>query len=231
MTNVQNARGQEEKSLIENIISLFQQLSSMQENQTPTEEIPMVEEAMMPDETDEEKMREMDINKLAEGETGDYDAETRFEEVTPTTDTSLEDLNKSIQSLISTLQGNKIQKTQVVKKDNNAIALGQIAKVLKNIVEKQQAQENLNTQLFEALGFSEDVIKKSLQKDEPVKKNRPIQNIDTTEVISNVITEVMKNIPSLNQNEAYRHPFNQKKDVRKGLSDIVKYVGESHRKK
>lgn len=218
---VQNALSPEEKPIIENIISLFQQLLSMQENQMPTEEV--VTEAM----GEEADMEEVDINKSAEGETGDDPAEKRVEEVTPTTDLSLQELKKSINTLVGVLNGKaKVAKAKTanVQKSQSTQVLTEISKVLKSIVEKQSAQEELNKQMFDAMGVTDEIIAKTLPQNDPVRKDKPIQNVDTAQVVKDILTEVFKNIPGMTQNQEYRHPFNQKRDVRKNLKGIAEYI-------
>lgn len=218
---VQNALSPEEKPIIENIISLFQQLLSMQENQMPTEEV--VTEAM----GEEADMEEVDINKSAEGETGDDPAEKRVEEVTPTTDLSLQELKKSINTLVGVINGKaKVAKAKTanVQKSQSTQVLTEISKVLKSIVEKQSAQEELNKQMFDAMGVTDEIIAKTLPQNDPVQKDKPIQNVDTAQVVKDILTEVFKNIPGMTQNQEYRHPFNQKRDVRKNLKGIAEYI-------
>ena len=105
-TDVQNALSAEEKPLVENIVSLLQQLMSMQDAEAP--EV-IVEET-------EDEMPE--VEKTADGdETGDSTAEERVAEVTPTTEESLQDLKKSINSLVSVVKGRTVNKTQNAKPD------------------------------------------------------------------------------------------------------------------
>jgi len=222
---VQNALTPEEKPIIENIISLFQQLLSMQDAQAGAQGA--VQEAMG------EEMEEVDVNKAVTEETGDSKAEERIDNVTPTTDQSLQDLNKSIQTLTSLLTNKKpnpVRKNlQPVKKDQTGQALGQIAQLMTKIVQKQDDQEKLNAHLFEALGFTDDVVKKALpQKSQEVQKDKPIQSLDSAAVIKDVLTEVFKNVPALNQTPSQMHPFNRKSGgddgVRKNLKNIASYI-------
>jgi len=214
---VKEALAPEEKPIIENIISLFQQLLSMQEGQAANE---IVTEAI-----DEE---EDEVEKSSDGETGDDPAEKRIEEVTPLTDASLQDLKKSIAILTSRLNGGKIVKS-VVKKNQNTEVLKQISNVLKSIVEKQNNQESLNAKLFDALGFTDEIVKKTLPENNVVKKDRPIQNIDTVQVVKDVLTEVFKAMPQTNTNPSYQHPFNQKKEARKDLQGIAEYIHKGNK--
>lgn len=229
---VENALSQEEKPIIENIISLFQQLLTMQDaQQQPAQPTGEVMQSGYVKPAEEEEMEEVD--KSADGETGDDPAEKRIEEVTPTTDSSLDDLKKSVDSLVSVINGKKVVNKTLpvpqIQPNQNVQVLTQISTVLKTILEKQNAQDTLNSQLFEAIGISNDVIKKSLpEQSKVVAKDKPIQGLDTASVIKEVMTEVFKNIPSLNQNRnpEYQNPFNQKRDVRKNLRDLAQFIHE-----
>lgn len=230
---VQNALSPEEKPIIENIISLFQQLLSMQDAGAQADPA-VVEEAM----GKEAEMDEIDVNKSTDGETGSDPAEKRIDEVTPTTDQSLQDLNKSIQSLTNLLNPPKaaaktdvralLQKALAVepakKQDPVLKALGEMTKVIKGISEKQNVQDQFNTMLMESIGYTDEVINKALPKDEPAKKDKPIQNIDTAAVVKDIMNEVFKNIPGLTQNQAQMHPFNEKTAVNKDLQSIASFV-------
>ena len=214
---MQNALAPEEKPIIENIISLFQQLLSMQDSQAATAAPAEVAEAM-----EDEEMDEVDVKKSSDGETGDDNAEKRIEEITPLTDSSLADLKKSIDALVNSRTQRQVVKTQTVKKDNTNSALNQIAAVLKTIVEKQNNQEALNTQLFDALGFTEEVVKKALPEN-VVKKDKPMQSRDTQAFMM----EFVKAFKSANAepiNEHRNHPFNKNKDVRKDLQGLASYI-------
>lgn len=225
---VQNALSPEEKPIIENIISLFQQLLSMQDAVAPAP----VEAAMG------EEMEEVDVEKAVTEETGDDTAEERIENVTPTTDQSLTDLNKNIVNLVNAMNG----KSQVVKKrpltsvqksQSNQV-LNQMAGLLQTIVHKQSAQEKLNSQLFDALGFTDDVIKKALPNQTPENKNKPIQNVDTVQVAKDIIAEVFKQAPNLGAQQGSQisnHRINKKNtDVRKNLKDIAQFIHEGANK-
>jgi len=232
---VQNALTPEEKPVIENIISLFQQLLSMQNSQAGTED--MIEEAM----GEEANMEEVDVTKAVTDETGDDKAEERIDNVTPTTDQSLSELTKSIKTLNSLLsKGQPVRKAapqqaaRKVNKDAQTQVLQQIGTLMNHIVQKQDAQEKLNAQLFEALGFTDDVVKKALpQESEVVQKDKPVQSLDSAVVIKEVLSEVFKNIPAFNQNNTTQHPFNVKRNsddgVRKNLRSIAEFINKGKR--
>lgn len=227
---VTNALSTEEKPIIENIISLFQQLLSLQGEASAAGEVapePSAEEvAAMAEEEDEmDPAQAVDVEKSSDGETGDSDAEERLEEVTPTTDLSLQELGKTLASL-QKLVGNK---TRTVKKsglNQNSELLKEVKKInntIQTVMKTQQQQEQFNQHLMDALGFSEEVVKKSLPSKQP-DENKPIQNIDQTAVLKNLLAEVFKAVPAMSQNQEYRHPFNQKREARKDLKDIAQYI-------
>jgi len=226
-TNVQNALTPEEKPIIENIVSLFQQLLAMQGAQDQSTD-QMLTEAMGED----QNMEEVDVAKAVTEETGDDKAEDRINNQTDITDQSLTDLNKSITKLTNVLSGKRVVKKNIQPQAVNNDAQNQIFKqlgtLLNKIVEKQDAQEQLNAQLFDAMGFTDDVIKKALPAQEPVNKSKPVQSLDSAAVIKEVLSEVFKNIPALQQNPDARHSFNQKRNgddgVRKNLKQIADFI-------
>ena len=142
------------------------------------------------------------------------------------------DLNKSITKLTNVLSGKRTVKKSIQPQAANNDAQNQIFKqlgtLLNRIVEKQDAQEQLNAQLFEALGFTDDVVKKALPAQEPVNKNKPVQSLDSAAVIKEVLSEVFKNIPALQQNPDSRHTFNQRRNsddgIRKNLKQIAEFI-------
>lgn len=219
----QGSLSTEEKPIIENIIGLFQQLLQMQEGgQDPA----MVEEAEITVEPEPEKEKEID--KAVIDETGDRKAEERLSNVTSLTDESLDDLKKSIDALAQAMGTKKpVAKTQVQKSQGNTTqvsqALGQISQVLKSITEKQETTDKLLGQMFEAVGITEDVVNKSITtQDKP--KDRPVGATDS-ELYKSLLTDVLKAVgKSEETNEAQRHPFNKKSDVRKNLTGLAEYV-------
>lgn len=226
MPGIEGALSPEEKPIIENIISLFQQLLSLQGEaaaavETPTEE--MIEMAEEEDEMDTAQAVDVEDEEIekADGETGDSKAEERLDEQTDTTELSIAELKKTLGSLMQKAK-KKVKKSSV---QDNALML-EIRKMnatLRTVLKGQTDQDKLNQQLFDALGFSDEIVAKNL----PVKseqKNKPIQNTDTTAVVKDILTEVFKNIPALNQNQEYRHPFNQKREARKNLKKIATFV-------
>lgn len=222
---MEKALSPEEKPIIENIISLFQQLLSLQGDAAgaaPAEEqiVDMAQGEV------EDPNQEIDVAKAID-ETGDTKAEDRLNNQTPITDTSLADLKKSLTALLGMQKRTPVQKSA----SNDSALLSEIKKIgnaLNTVLKAQQNQEALNQHLFEALGFTDELVQKSLPetlyKDNPVNKNKPVQTMDTASVIKDVLTEVFKNIPQLTQNEPYRHPFNQKRDVRKNLRTIASAI-------
>lgn len=223
--NVQEALSTEEKPIIENIISLFQQLLSMQS--AGSEPVEVVEEELgepVKPEKDPEA-----VEKSSEGETGDDPAEKRIEEVTPTTDASLQDLKKSIGDLVTVMGGKKaVQKSQPIAQDNKTVeALGEIAKVLKGVVSSQNTQEQFNSIVMNAIGYSDDVIKKSIETPEKKIENKPIGSTDANAVIKALAAELLNqsNGDGVSKNNPeYQHAFNQKKNVRKNLKGIAEFV-------
>ncbi len=220
---VNAALSPEEKPVIENIIALFQQLLSMQDNSQGmetdmTEEV--VTEAMAPDATVEDE--EMDVTKAVIDETGDTKAEDRLSNVTETTDQSLQDLKKTLEAMIG--------KKRVVRKSQQsnqvAMAINKMTAMMNSVLKTQKQQEKFNMGLMNAIGFSEDVVKKNMPASQPnVTKTRPTQSLDTSAVIQQVIEGVFKNMPQLNQTPEQNHPWNNKRGVNKNLQAITKHIG------
>ncbi len=213
---IANAVSPEEKPIIENIISLFQQLLSLQGNDTIDPASIEMTDDNMDDQNDD------DVNKTDEGETGDSPAEERLDETTSTTDESLQDIVKNLAALVQKKKTN-VQKS-VVNPDNSLVAeIKKIGQAITAVSKNQTNQGQLIGHLFDALGFSDKVIEKALPKPEP-RTNTPVQNIDTAKVVKEVVAEVFKSVPAVNQNQEYRHPFNQKKNVRKDLDSVLQFI-------
>lgn len=214
---ITSALAPEEKTILENVISLLNQLASMQEGETAAVE------ASEESPSEEMDMEEVDVEKASDGNTGQGDAETRLDEQTGTTDQSLADLKKSIESLNTALKSRVVKKS----KSTNPVMgyLQKLEKSLKEVVKQQEAQSKLNVQLFDALGFTDDVINKALEEKE-IEKVKPVQSTDTNAVVKEILVEVFKQIPSLNQNPEYRHPFNQKKgtQVNKNMVGLLHHI-------
>lgn len=181
-----------------------------------------------------EEMEEVDVTKAVTEEDGESSAEERFDNVTPVTDQSLQELGKSVSQLTKLIAGKQTQSVQKAKpaqvNKNQAGAMNDIAKMLAGLVQKMDAQEKFNTEIMNAIGFTDDVVKKSLP-DNPVPQDKPIQSLDSKVFLKEVLTEAFKAIPAManNQNRDADHPFNKKKDVRKNLRSLVDYIGQGKR--
>lgn len=211
-----------EKSIILNIISLFQQLLSSQGGESEEEMTPIIEEAM------DDEMEEEDVEKSVIDETADNKAEERIENVTAGTDQGLSDLKKSIQKLTSVLSEKKSVKKNVLNnkigKDQSNQIMNQLTKALGDIVKKQNDQEKLMAQILDGLGFTDEIVKKTIGDNSSVQKEKPIQALDTKAMLKEVFSEVFKNIPSLNQNPEQRHPFNKKVYGNENLQGLAEYI-------
>lgn len=226
MPGIANTLAPEEKTIIEDVISLLSQLAAMQEGTEQPAEV-AIEEAI----DEDADMQEVDVEKASDGNTGQGDAETRLnDDQTETTDESLSDLKKSIETLTSVISGKRVVQK---KKISNPMMeqLKKLEKGLQGIVNHQSAQDKFNLNLLNAFGFSEDVIQKTL-KEEEVKKKKPVQTLDHTAMVQNVVkdvvTEVVKSLPQLNQNTnpEYQNSFNQKRasEVDKDMIGVLDYI-------
>lgn len=220
----------EEKPIIENIISLFQQLLTMQNSAAPA----VVEEGMETEEkiVDEAEVKKADdedeVEKAVIEETGDNKAEERIENVTPTTDQSLQDLQKSLSTIVGALGGKKTVQKAIPQSDPNVIsALGEISKVMKNIVETQTSQEQFNKQLMESVGITNEVVQKSITSAKPNIQAKPIGNMDSG-AMNEMFINMFQAFKSLDndKNPAAMNTFNDKRDVRKNLKGIANFIHE-----
>jgi hypothetical protein len=212
----------EEETVIDNIISLFQQLRSMMsgnQGMTGMPEEPIME-ALAPDATVEEE--ELDVTKAVIDETGDTKAEERLSNVTETTDQSLQDLQKALEGLIG--KKRVVRKTQ--QQNGITAAINKMTALMTTVVKNQQQQEIFNAGMMNAIGFSDDVVKKNMPAPQQnVTKTRPTQSLDTSAVIQQVIEGVFKNMPQLNQNPAQNNAWNNKRGVNKNMQTITKFIG------
>jgi hypothetical protein len=247
-----------EKPIIENIISLFQQLLAMQGSSASPGVGDVLDEEPAGDEIekdvasypkvnlgDEEHMTDADAKKKGKGEgkgdTNDADAETRLDmDDTQRTDVNTESM-RDIKKAISQLTQLVINK-QPVRKSITSVNRGadpvltelrKLNDTLGTVVKAQQNQETLNGHLFDALGFSKDVIEKSIptMNDNTAPKGRPIQQ-NTADVVKDILVEVFKAMPQLQSkpsaNQPFNHPvstpFSQRENVHKDLQGIADYI-------
>jgi hypothetical protein len=182
---------------------------------------------------EEAEMEEVDVNKTVTEETGDSDAEERLENVTPTTDESLQDLKKSVTELTTLLRGNQKKKVAKIQKaqssNTQSIALTEIATVIKQLADKLDAQDKFNEQLMQNIGLTDDIINKTLPEKSPANNSKPIQSLDTAVVIKDIVTSIFKEMPELNRNPETRHPFNDKREARKNLQGIAEFIHKGNR--
>ena len=172
------------------------------------------------------EMEEVDVSKAVTDETGDSKAEERLDNVTHTTDQSLQDLGKALNGLLAKQQ--TVQKAQ--KQDRLTATLSQLTAVVKTLAQSQKQQEEFNAHLMKSLGFSDDVIKQNLPEPEKdVAKSRPTQSLDTAAVIQQVLEGVFKNMPQFTQTPEQRHPFNNKVIKSNGMQQIVAALDQASR--
>lgn len=217
----------EEKPLIENMLSLLQQLMAMQgEGQVSEETAPVMEQLPGMEELPEE---EETAQKSVIDETGDTKAEDRLDNQTEITDMGLSDLKKTMAQLTSLLG-----KKRTVKKSINdpvLIELKKMNQTLQGVVKSIQDQEAFNTEIMNAIGFSNDMVTKSLESPKKT-ENKPIQGQDMALFAKELVTQLVKNMNNNNQNQNpdYQHPFNQKRrydqesNVDKDMCKVVDFI-------
>ena len=217
----------EEKTILENVLSLVQQLLSMQGGMGQPEEA--ITEAMPP-ETPEEL-----TGKAMTEETGDDKAEDRLNNQTDVTDESMTDLKKNLEMLTSILG----RKTTVQKSRTNDPVLAELRKLngtLQDVIKTQQAQDEFNHTLMQAVGFSDEMVTKTLESTkQPVNQNKPFQGQDMAlfaqEFAKCYAIEVAKTMQNQPQFQTNNHPFNQRKyDNQKPMNNVIDFVCNSAKK-
>jgi len=217
---VTNALSPEEKPIIENIISLFQQLLTLQGDAAPTEEIVEMAQEENPDERD--PAQAVDVEKATK-ETGDSKAEERLDEQTDTTESALGEIKKSIQALTNMTGRNRVvKKSRTVNKSSAVLnELKKMNQVLSTVVKAQQTQDAFNQQIMDGIGLGDEIIQKSMPKKE--ESTKPFQSNDVNAFVE-MMANAFKSAMGEQKNDAYNHPFNQKRQARKSLRQIAEYI-------
>lgn len=209
----------EERTILENISSLIQQLLSMQ----GTAEEPMIEEAMPPEESE--------MNKAMQDETGDDKAEDRLNNQTDVTDESMTDLKKNLQ-VLTQLLGQKRTVQKSITNDPVLNELKTLNQTLQNVIKTQQSQDEFNHNIMQAMGVADDVVAKTLESSKQPRQNRPIQGNDMAlfaqEFAKNYAVEVAKAMQGnqVTQNRG-QHPFQEKyydSQVNKDMCKVVDFI-------
>lgn len=201
-TQVANELSSEENTILENVLSLIQQLMSMQGGTAQPEAAPaeVAEEEGTPDEEDK-----TDVEKAADGETGMSDADERLDEQTEITDASLSDIGKTLNLLMQKINGQKVIKKSVQPENPLIKPLTLIAKSIESVMKRQQEQEDVMTNMFKAIGFTDDVINKNLEPEKS--KDKPIQNQNPQQIAKEIISEVFKAAPGMVKAEPTYDPI------------------------
>lgn len=211
--NVNLAMEPEETTILENVLSLVQQLLSMQ-GQSESPEI----ETMPPETT-----------KAMQDETGDDKAEDRLDNQTDVTDESMTDLKKNL-ALLTGLLGKKKAVQKSITNDPILKELQTLNQTLQTVIKTQQEQDEWNHNLMQAIGFSDDIVTKTLEETkQPINSNKPIQGQDMAlfaqEFAKHYATEVTKSIQG--KTTIDNHPFNMKyyeAPVQKDMSKVVDFI-------
>ena len=225
--NVQNALAPEETTILENVLSLVQQLLASQGGQT---EQPMIAEAEEPNLDDPNQA--MELEKAVINENGDTKAEDRLSNQTEITDANISTLGKALQSLLT-------KKQTVQKANSNNLILNELKKLnatLAYVAKAQQEQDTFNQNIMDALGFSNEVIQKSITTSQQTVQNaKPVQGQDMTLFAKELVGEVIKSlgVQQAQNNPEYNHPFNQKRrygNVNKANNDnpmhkVIDFIG------
>lgn len=223
---VQNAIAPEEKTLLSQIQALIEQLLSSGSGGEQQQMVAESENPNMQDPNQAVDPEPEDVKKEMQEETGDTKAEDRLNNQTDLTDSSMAQLGKSLLAVLA--------KQKIVQKSTsnpNSAILNELKKLngtLSSVVKAQQDQDVFNQGIMDALGFSKEVVQKSITNTTPPQTQKPIQSQDMTTFAKELVAEVMK---SMNQqptrNPEFQHPFNQNKRtvVEKDMANVIDFIG------
>ncbi len=224
--NVSMALEADEKTLVENALTLLQQLMDMQEGGVT----PEVMEAMPPD----MEIDEGQIEKAVLNETGDTKAEDRLANQTELTDQGISELKKTMSRLEAVI--GKKKAVEKAKADNALLAeLKKLNSRFESVEKAISEQDAFNHTLMKAFSFSDEMVTKTIEQEKSVQKSKPYQSQDVAVFVKDLIAEVFKNLPQQQQtqvNPDYQHPFNQKRrltavgksDQRKPIHNVIDFI-------
>lgn len=207
-----NAGIPEAQAILGNILSLLEQLNMVTGGG-------MVQQAMtQPEGGEVEVIPEAEggeVKKSVPDATGGT-AEERIDDQTLTTEESMQDLKKSISALSDALGVRKSKTTQTVQKDALEQSVSKLTSMMQTVLKNQQQinqqfsdQEKFNQGLMESIGFSDQVIKKSLNLDQPstTPKQKPVQTVDAEVITKAVVDGFMQAQKSLGGNSSGAHGY------------------------
>jgi len=210
----------EEKTILEDVLSLIQQLLA---SQGGAEAEPMIAEAE--EQNMDDPNQAVDLKKAVINENGDTKAEDRLDNQSELTDESLKQIGKSILAL---MQSKKTVQKSVSNTSNPILnELKKINTMLNNVVKTQQEQEVFNKNMLEAIGYSEEIVAKTLESVTPAKPNPPYQANNGIDLEA-IVTAVAKGMSANQQNNPDSgHPINQKRKtvVEKSAADLINWIG------
>lgn len=189
---VNKALSPEEMTVLENIGSLVQQLTSSGGAEMENE---VMNAGVVPEEEPEDPNA---IMKESNGPTANPEdkAENRVEDPTDITAGNLSEVGKSLGLLLQLMNVNKSAPAQSVQKSapagdqvNTAVlkSLAEISNVMKSLADQQNQQNTAISNILDGIGFSENV-QKSLDN-----RPKPVQNLDGAGLM-NELLGVMKSI-------------------------------------
>ena len=219
MGTINLALAPEEVTLLDNLEAIIQQLRAMQ----GAPEEGMIEEAMPPEEPEDM------MQKAMQDETGDDKAEDRLDNQTDVTDESMSDLKKNLE-LLKGLLGKKKAVQKSMTNDPVLKELKTLNQTLQSVIKTQQAQDEFNHNLMNAIGVADDIVEKTLESSkQPTNQNKPIQGKDMALFAQELVTQIFKNMPQnqIQQNTGNNHPFNEKyydSQVNKDMCKVVDFI-------
>ncbi len=250
-TSVLKALSPEEQTLVAQMKSIIEQLESLQggggEGAEVIEEASLTEkdiisaikklaakdnlgdstEEGIPDKDKEDANKSKSVKKEDNGPTANEDAEDRAEADTDVNDDNLSEVGKTLMQLFV-----KSKPKKSVQKNIDADIITQaVAKAILPIAQKIQQIETFNSNVLDALGFSDEVEKslkapetQEVQKGLNNSKNKPIQSIDATGVVGELVN-VIKSLTAEKQEQGqFRNDWNGMQKARKDLADALPFI-------
>ena len=194
----------EEKTVVENILSLMSQLKG---SATSTEEVVMSES------------EGQDVLKEKAGPTADAKekAEDRVEDGTDISEENYKEVGKKLGASIMT----QVEKGLQRNSENTAImsALSDITQVLKSISDKADQNAMAIVNIVEGLGVTKAVVEEAETSVKKSEENRPIGTIDNTGILAEM-TSVLKSLAKSNEDSKLPSNWNVAKDNRELLRQV-----------
>jgi hypothetical protein len=177
---------------------------------------------------DSSKSPDDSVKKENNGPTANENADQRIDPATDINDKNMSEVGKSLINLIMKGVGGQTQQVQKSQQNNNNQSQD-IIKALTMVAKRLDGIEQFNTNILDALGFSEKIEKSNnLQGLQPVTKsqnNLPVQNIDATGVVNELVNVIQK-MAGTQQQQVVKNSvnWNEREQIRKDLSSAMPLI-------